>query len=141
MLWQLRPPKGEDLSFIYNSWLKSLRDAPAFVNITHTTYYKAMHDCMEAALKTSQVVVACAPGEEDVIYGYGVAEQFGSDLTIHFIYNKHPFRRFGVAKAIEAELLKIPHETVSYSCHVKNAKLILKERKYVYDPWRLWSRK
>jgi hypothetical protein len=141
MLWQLRPPKPEDLSFIYNSWLKSMRDGPAFANLTHTVFYKELHDRMEAVLKTTQVVIACAPGEDDIIYGYGLGEPIGDLLAIHYLYVKHSFRAFGIGKALEAELLKIPHSEVAFSSWTKGTKSLLKERKYQYNPWLLWARK
>ncbi len=144
MLWQLRPPKPEDVGFVFNSWLKSFRDGPAMQNMSNDVYYKGAHSCIEAIAKSSQsrVVVACDPADENVIFGYGVAELFETELCIHWAYCKHTFRGFGLGKAIEHELLKNPHESVSFSCYSKLGRALLKNRSdYKYDPFRFWSHK
>ncbi len=144
MLWQLRPPTTEDVAFVFNSWLKSFRDAPAMVNLSNTTYYKEMHRCIERVVQsdTCRVVVACSsvPGDENVIFGYAIGEALGGELVIHWAYCKHPFRGFGIGKALEAELLKNTHNTVTYSCHSKLSRALNKTRNYNYNPFALWSK-
>jgi hypothetical protein len=146
MMWQLRPPTEQDVSFIFNSWMKSFRDGPAMTGIGNTLYYKEMQKCIEAVIKSEgcRAVVACSPanGDENVIFGYGIGEETTAGLVLHWVYVKHPFRGFGVGKAIETELLKVPHESVTYSCHSKLCRALLKSRNdYVYNPFTLWSHK
>lgn len=146
MLWELRPPTEDDVAFIYSSWLKTHRQSTANVDIGNTVYYAEMHANIEAVIRgdKTHLVVACSPNEGDsaIIFGYGVAELLSDDeLCIHMIYGKHPFRNFGLGRAIEAELLKLPHTKVSYSCHTKLAKSLNRKRNYVFNPWRLWSKK
>ena len=144
MLWQLRPPTDQDVSFVFNSWLKSFRQAPAMANISNTVYFKEAHAQIEKVIQSPgcRAVVACdpSPGSENVIYGYGVGEIVDSEFIIHWIYVKHPFRGFGVGKAIEAELLKTPHETVSFSCYSNLSNALTKSRKYTYNPFKFWSK-
>lgn len=142
MLWHLRAPKAADASFLFNSWLKSARDGPAMANLTHTVYYREMHRCIEGVFRSpnARVVVACDPSEEDIIFGYGVGEVDNDVLVLHFIYTKHTFRRFGMGKALEAELLKNPHASVEVSGWPKMMKVIMGTRNYVYNPWRLLSK-
>lgn len=144
MMWQLRPPAAEDVSFVFSSWLRSYRDAPAMANLTNTVYYKEMHRCIERVIQsdTCRVAVCCSaePGDENVIFGYAIGEALGSELVLHWNYVKHPFRGFGIGKALETELLKNPHNTITYSCHSKLSRALLKNRPdYVYNPFRLWS--
>lgn len=144
MLWQLRPPNEQDVSFIFNSWLKSARSAPALIDIPNGPYYKYLHTGIESVLRSdnARIVVACSPkeGDEGVIFGYGVAELDDKSLILHFIYTKHTFRNFGIGKDIEIELKKTPHENVTYSCQSKLAKTLLKTRDYTYNPFSLWSK-
>ena len=143
MLWHLRAPKAADASFIFNSWLKSFRDAPAVANMTHTVYYREVHRCIEEVFRSpnARVVMACDPAEEDVIFGYGVGEVIDDVFVVHFIYTKHSFRRFGMATALEQELLKNPHSSVAYSVHTKGCGLLIRAREYLYNPFYFWSRR
>lgn len=142
MLWKLRTPQAKDVSFIYNSWLKSYRDSPAVLGLTNTTYFKEVHDIIERVFQspTCRVAVACDPAHEDVIFGYAVAEVTGNQGVLHWVYVKHPFRNFGVGKALEAAVLTGATETV-YTCHSKLSKSLLKTRPYVYNPFKFWSHK
>jgi len=142
MLWSLRSPETEDLNFIKNSWLKSYRDNPAVALANNMTYFRHMHGIIDRLLcsPTTRVVVACDPGMPGQIFGYGVAEAVGDSLHLHWIYTKHPFRNFGILKDIEAELLKVPHATVSYSIRTKITDKLNQKRQYNYDPFVLWSK-
>lgn len=142
--WLLRPPQSEDVSFVFNSWLKSFRDSPMMFNMSNDVYFKGAHDQIEAVAKdpNARVVVACDPAEPNIIFGYGVAELVGTELVLHWVYVKHPFRNFGLGKAIENELKMIPHESVSFSCYSKLCRALLKSRStYIYNPFRFWSHK
>lgn len=143
MMWLLRDPKSEDVPFVFNSWLKSFRDGPAMSNMANDTFYKGTHACIENVAKSPacKVVVACDPNDPNMIFGYGVAELVGTDLVLHWIYVKHPFRAFGLGRAIEDELKKIPHESVSFSCYSKLCRALMNSRKYKYDPFKFWAHK
>lgn len=142
MLWDMRAPALEDLNFIRNSWLKSYRDNPAVSCVSTTVYYQRMHAILDNLIAdpATRCVIACDPGMPGQIFGYGVGELQGSDLYIHWVYTKHPFRNFGLGKAIEAELKKQPHETVKYSVRTKITDKLNMTRNYTYDPFILWSK-
>lgn len=137
----LRPPEAGDLPFIFNSFLKSYRDSSAVSGIPNSIYYKEMHAIVERMLTRSNVVIVCDPGEPGIVFGYGVAEVVKDDLILHWLYVKHSFRNFGLAKEIERELLKLPHTAVKYSCRTGSTGPLLKKRPtYIYDPFSLWSK-
>lgn len=142
MLWHLRAPETEDLNFIRNSWLKSYRDNPAVTCVSTTVYYQRMHAILDnlIAHPDTRCVIACDPGMPGQIFGYGVGEVQGSDLYIHWVYTKHPFRNFGLGKALEAELKKQPHAQVKYSTRTKITDKLNISRNYTYDPFVLWSK-
>lgn len=145
MLWSLRPPEEADVGFIYSSWLKTHRQSAANVDVGNTVYFAEMHANITAVIRgdNTHLVVACSAvdGDAGIIFGYGVAERVGDVLVLHAIYTKHAFRGFGLGRAIEQELLKLPHTSVEYSCHTKLAKSLNRKRAYVFNPWRLWSKK
>lgn len=142
MLWLMRGPETEDLNFIRNSWLESYRNNPAMYGISNTVYYRRMHEIINRLVASPNVrcVVACDPGMPGQIFGYGVAETVGDDLYLHWVYTKHPFRNFGLGKAIESELKKYPHTSVKYSIRTKITDNLNNSRNYTYDPFNLWSK-
>ncbi len=140
--WHLRPLAEGDTSFIFSSFLKSCRDAPAFSEISNTIYYAKLHERIEMLLDDPQmhIVVACDPAEPNVVFGYAIGEKVKDDLYIHWAYVKHPFRGFGLGKAMEGELLKIPHKRTFFSVFTRVVPHLNKSRNYVYDPFVLWSK-
>ena len=140
--WSLRPLNDGDVSFVFSSFLKSCREAPAFQEIPNHIYFAKMHERMEATLDGPQTftIVACDPSEPDVVFGYIVGELVRDDLVIHYTYVKHALRGFGLGKAMEGELLKIPHQKVYYSMRTRVSDSLNRSRRYIYDPFLLWGK-
>lgn len=136
--WKLRTATNQDISFLFSSWLKSFRESPTMQPITTATYYDYFHRTLESVYAKSAVIVACDPEDPNTVYGYAVAELKEETLVLHWVYVKFSFRGFGIAKAMEAELLKIPHKTVAFSCRTRTVDSLNKNRKYVYNPFLLW---
>lgn len=137
--WTLRSPEADDIAFICNSFLKSYRSASSVSGVPNTLYYPAMHAIVTHLLTKSNVVIACDPSESTVIFGYAIGEVVKDDLILHWVYTKHALRNFGIAKALETELLKLPHKAVQYSCRTPAIFSVIKNRpKYVFNPFALW---
>lgn len=131
----LRAYRDEDIPFIYNSWLKSYRDAPSMATIPNTLYYAGQHGLIETLLERSHVVVACSSEDPSQIMGYIVYEAPRPDSSvIHWAYVKHPFRNFGVAKALEGAATA-NRTNVRYTHRVKVCERLLRTRPYTYDPF------
>lgn len=132
MLWQLRPSLPTDEGFVYSSWLKSYRDAPAMSGISNTIYYANVHGIIENVLKTAKVIVACNDEDPQLIYGYIVYEPG----TVFYGYTKHSFRGLGIAKSLEkAALGESPGATV-YTCKTRVSDSLMKSRPYyLYEPF------
>lgn len=131
MLWQLRPGNKADESFYYSSWLKSFRDASLVSGISNTVYYSRFHDLIENLLNDplTAVVVACSPDDPEQIFGYCVATIADTGNVLHWVYIKHPFRKFGIARDMVGKVSPVVHTTKARpSAALGNS---------VYDPFAL----
>jgi hypothetical protein len=129
VLWKIRPMSKADEPFAYSSWLKSFRDAPAVSGVSNTVYYKCHHDLVEAILSDPNTVahIACAPDDDSQIFGYIV----GSAGVCHWVYVKHPFRTFGLARDLVALIQPKVHTTKARpSSLIGNS---------VYNPYEQWK--
>lgn len=90
----IRPATEADISFIFNSWLKSYRGQCKAV--TNAVYYKFQHERIEALLKKCNVQVACNTTDHTQIYSYLVSEVVEDVQILHFAYTKHSFRQMGL---------------------------------------------
>ena len=135
-LFVLRQVETADLPFIYNSWLKSYRDAPAVAGIPNTLYYQGQHALIERLLKDSVVVVACSSDDPSQIMGYGVGEVQPSPgrTVLHWLYVKHPFRGFGIMRSLEGALVNKASQ-VFYTHRVKSCDRLMRSRPYVFNPF------
>ncbi len=138
----IRPANLEDVPFIFSSWLKSYRDAPAVRGVPNSIYYARQHDLITAvfARKNVRVYIACAPDEPSQIFGYLVGEALDSGPVLHFLYVKHPMRNFGVGKYLESHLLSVVPGQLTYTQAGKNHERLLKNREYIYNPYLIWSK-
>lgn len=92
----IRDPKGNDLPFVLNSWLKSDRDNGRNRLMSQETYYGGYRDECIKKLDKGFVTVACNTEDEDQIFGWVCADAG----VIHYVYVKVPFRNSGVASAL-----------------------------------------
>jgi hypothetical protein len=105
--WFIRPADSTDQSFVFSSWLKSFRDAPAVEQMREGDYYSRQHARITRTFEQARVYVACDPSARADIWGYLVEE----DGRVHFVYVKSAFRRFGIASGLWAMCvgLRVPH--------------------------------
>ena len=98
--------------------------------VPNTIYYREMHDAITNLLKDEQtlIVVACDPGEPDIVFGWAVGSKTKDGLTFHYVYTKHPLRNFGLAKAMMKALETAAPGLVSYSIRTEASGLLLKSR-------------
>lgn len=128
----IRVGQPADHPLIFNSWLKSFRDSPICKGVPNTQFYAGHHSLIERSLPLSMVRVACDVSKPTEIYGYAVAQSFPEGLCLHWIYVKHAFRGFGIAKLLEKSF---EATIASYSHRVKNMERMLKDRNYIYNPY------
>lgn len=140
--FQIRPALLEDVPFIFSSWLKSYRDAPAVRGVPNSIYYAEQHRLIEKVFssKNLRVYIACDKEETTQIFGYLVAEVSESGPVLHWEYVKHSFRNFGVGKGLEKHLLEVCPGPLTYTQAGKNCERLLKGREYIYNPFFIWSK-
>jgi hypothetical protein len=124
--------------------LKSYRDAAAVRSIPNAIYYAEHHDIIEQIFNRDGVLalVACNAEDPEQICGYSVASVSAEGvLIIHWIYSKFPFRRIGIAKALEAKMRElVPSEVVYYTHAGKGIERLLNGRKYIFNPYLLGAK-
>lgn len=89
-----------DLSFLYNSWLKSYRDSSFAEPISNNEYFGFHKAVIERIIERANVVILCNPEDESQIYGYSVSEQVAELVIVHYIYVKQTYRNLGLAKQL-----------------------------------------
>lgn len=136
----VRPGVVEDVPFIFNSWLKSFRDAPVVQGIPNVIYYKEHHDVIERILSGAglQVLVVCNKEHPDQIYSYLVGTLGAAESTIHWVYTKHPFRRMGMAdELLKAFTTMVPvGSSMMYSHRTPAVNATIASRNMIYNPYK-----
>lgn len=93
----IREPNNADVSFIFDSWLRSYRRAFANVALSCEDYYPAQRAKVEAILQKATVLVAANEHDPDQIFGYIV---FKHPNSLHYVFIKHLFRRMGICERL-----------------------------------------
>lgn len=96
----LRPANEEDISFIFNSWLRSFRTSFFARSVVNSIYFTEQHKVIENCLKTSECIVACNPDYPSQVYGWICAEKIDGIFCLHYLYVKHDFRKLGIARIL-----------------------------------------
>jgi hypothetical protein len=100
----IRDADPSDVSFIFNSWLKSYRNGHLCRGVDNTIYYAEHHKLIERILKTATVKIACDPKDIATIYGYICYEKIDGIFVAHFAYTKNTFRSLGVLTQLIKEI-------------------------------------
>ncbi len=137
-LFVLRPAESGDISFIFNSFLKSYRDGEAVRSVPNTVYYAEQHKVIEKILQRPQILVsvACCPEDHSEIYGFVICEYRDNTAIIHWCYVKFALRGFGVAKSLLDLVVTDNIQRVEYSHRTKVIdKLGNRLKDFIYNPY------
>lgn len=132
---RLRLANDEDVPFIFNSWLKSYRTSNFSRSITNTVYFAEHHKLLERILKTNKVVIACRDDDPSQICGWACAGITDNIFTLHYIYVKHPFRGFGVGKALLNAFEHDPSTASIFTHCTKTAERLAAKYNMIYHPY------
>lgn len=138
--YTIRPIEEGDIPFIYNSWLKSYRDAPAVRTVPNHIYYTEHHEIIENILKSpySETLVACSVENPDILYGYATGEHFEGLAVVHWVYCKQEWRRKGVAGALLRQLVeRSAGKPIQYSHFTRFIKKLKEDHDITYNPYAL----
>lgn len=144
-LWTVRPGNAADRPLVFNSFLKSYRDAPEFASVPNSIYYRSFHAIIDALLAspTAGFIVACSPDDHDQIYGYAIGElrDGGRTLVVHWVYTKHSFRRHGIGSALVASLKSTKGVEEFFKSTRPSSKVPFSAvAGFQYNPFLLWSK-
>jgi len=93
----------DDMSFVYNSWLRSFRNARACTGLSDALYFRSQSALIKQLVETPgvKVLVARSPADGFFIRGWAC----GGNGELHYVYVKSGvYRREGIASALIAQL-------------------------------------
>lgn len=136
-LMQLRDAEASDISFIYDSFMKSYKaDGPLGKITTKRVFFQEFPQVIDRILSTSKVQIMCLSEEPKIIVGYIIFQP----QLIHYIFVKEPFRRNGIAKTLKSHALGL-NDSFTYTHithHVK--KLLTKYPDALFNPFKLYQK-
>lgn len=137
--YAIRPVQGDDIPFIYSSWLRSYRnDSLVGSSVKKSIFFDNYQRVLDQILSknTTKTFVVCKPDQPSVIFGYAVTEP--STATLHYVFVKEAFRGFGLTKALLAEAF--PTQSVSAVSITHKTKTAARFcAKFTYNPFSLYQ--
>lgn len=136
---QLRQPHGEDIPFMFNSWLHSYRHSLHVKNISNTVFYGEHHKVLERIMKRSEAVIACNPEDPNQIFGYIVYERITGILVVHYCYVKQPYRRLGICHQLLNAAGRKKDEPICYTHETFLGNKISGRLRALYNPYVVYN--
>lgn len=96
----IRDASEADVPFIFNSWLKSYRNASLCRSITNPVYFTFQHQLIEELLKHSFVKVVHTASDPNQLLAYLVYSEVEGIKIVHYAYVKHAFRNMGICSML-----------------------------------------
>jgi hypothetical protein len=131
--WDIRSAIGDDLEYIYSSWLNTLwKDGHHAMNfkrcVRKTVFFREYPKVIDEILKDpeTKTAVACSLDDPKVVYGYAIAKP----PTLHYCLVKETMHHFGIAKSL-IEFLGL----ITEASHLTKKKLNLE-----YNPFQLYRK-
>jgi ribosomal protein S18 acetylase RimI-like enzyme len=137
---EIRDYKSEDRDFVFSSWLRNYKHSSYFAKRIRNSVFFFWHQKIADAIvsrPSARILVACAPGESDVILGYLVMEERPTEQVIHYVFVKPEFRKMGIGRKLWLKAEVKP--TGAYFTHWTFVVNDLREKmpELTYDPYRL----
>lgn len=123
---------------VFNSWLKSYRDSPMVRGVPNTAYYTAHHEIISRILEAQglHAFVACNPDDADSIFGYLIGEATTKGPVVHWLYIKHAFRGWQIAKALFGAFNPKSAPFI-YTHRTRNSEHLLGDLEATFNPYLL----
>ena len=125
--WSLRIARPEDRNFIAASWYENYFKGGECLVRARADYNDAVAPIIDQLIIAATAHVAFAPAYPDEILGYIVFH----GTTLHFVYVRHAFRRWGIMKSLM--------QPFAFSHHTFSTKLGKKLLKSQYNPFLLFK--
>lgn len=134
----IRDFEPDDINLVKHSWKKSYRDPRdgGVVNtlvgwVSTSTYYSQMGMLMDKLIDGGRVRLQVNSERPQQIYGWACAD---GDL-LHFVYVKQPFRRYGLARELLADLGFTGKVRCSHWTRYASAYAAKKPSALIFDPY------
>lgn len=135
--WTIRPAEGQDIPFIYSSWLNSYRyDSSLGRGCRNQVFFPEYNRVIDRILSRENVktIVACKTDEPGVIFGYLVFQPG----ILHYCFVKEVFRKEGVASSLAlsaSPAIQFTHRTTALEPILK------KHPELIFNPFILFKQK
>lgn len=92
-----------DEAFLLSTWMKSFRDSGVVRAVPTPVYNIGQRTRIMKLMRQpdTKILVACDDDTPEFVYGYMV---YGSNNTVHYLYTKGQYRKYGIAKELLREL-------------------------------------
>lgn len=142
--WAIRPAVGNDLNFIYSTWLNSYRHASRLgSSMRKSVFFKEYYGVLDDILARAKVLVACLPEEPTVILAFFVYEHRNHpELSIiHYAFTKESFRSLGIQRSLVKEARLGEGEPVFHTHETRDSENFFDGNPcLIYNPFLLFSR-
>lgn len=99
-----RDADENDLSLVFDSWLKEYRLTVFGVQVESDVFYPNYRKHIGKVIRASAVTLACNPEDVDQIYGYIVHRLIGDIRVVSWTFVKGPFRAMGIGRKLFCEI-------------------------------------
>lgn len=131
----IREARVDDVNFIINSWIKSFEKYMYLV--PKPMYYAGQRKLITRVMARGKCFVASNHENRDQIFGWIIYESIADTEVLHYVYVKHPYRRYGIGN----QLLQIMRRDNSIPCIATSITPYLdyvkKKWNIVYNPYLL----
>lgn len=111
--YEIREVTGEDIPFIYATWLESYRyDSNFGKSHRNNVFFNDYPRVIDLLLNESDVFVAASKDDANIIYGYLVRQ---NPSTLHYAFVKGPFRRWGIFSNLLDHAFPIKENQITYT--------------------------
>lgn len=134
---KIRPPKESDLSFIFATFSKSMRNESDLGRSTRNNiFFSGFQKVIDEILNNSSLFISCSNDDEDFIAGYLIRQ----NDSIHYIFVRPSCRRQGIAHKLVEQAFVGVDQPIEYSLHTSDSKRITKAHpQFIYNPFLLFK--
>ncbi len=135
--FDIRPATGKDISFIYDTWLKSFRcDSPLGRSSKKSVYFDEYKLVIDFILSQSETIVAHSTTDTNLILAYLVF----APGTIHYAFCKEAFRKLGITKALFLEAFSEGQEPIQVTHRTGESSEIFRNHQFlIHNPFKLFK--
>lgn len=135
--FKIRQATGNDLPFLYDTWLNSFRyDSPLGKSCKNSVFFSEYKLVVDRILSESETLVAHSPEDSDLIFAYLV---FQVPDIIHYAFCKEAFRMLGIVHELYLEAfgptprkIDVTHKTT------KIAEIFRVNQNLIHNPFHLY---